>query len=181
MSGLTDLYVVYRVLKLLSTPIEESDAFKLGIIDKDGKKIKNPSTSNEKAAYTILNRFVFKIQRALTKSQDKAGRKLLTYAAALAILRENDVSLLKLSDDEFKIKLDLYTMFEDVKLEANLLEHNVVSFKSFREDVAMSVGAGGIHGIGVGPKGEPGVDPRLMPMIRRKNRKKQQKWPPLNP
>ena len=36
----------------------------------------------------------------------------------------------------------------------------------------MGVGGGAIAGIGVGPQGEPGVDPRLMPMARRKKRKK---------
>ena len=34
------------------------------------------------------------------------------------------------------------------------------------------VGGGAVAGIGVGPQGEPGVDPRLMPMIRRKKKKK---------
>ena len=36
----------------------------------------------------------------------------------------------------------------------------------------LSAGSGAIAGIGVGPQGEPGVDPRLMPMARRKKRKK---------
>ena len=34
------------------------------------------------------------------------------------------------------------------------------------------VAGGAIAGIGVGPQGEPGVDPRLMPMARRKKKKK---------
>ena len=36
---------------------------------------------------------------------------------------------------------------------------------------ANAVGGGNIAGIGVGNKGEPGVDPRLMPMIRRRKKK----------
>jgi hypothetical protein len=36
---------------------------------------------------------------------------------------------------------------------------------------ANAVGGGSIAGIGVGAKGEPGVDPRLMPMIRRRKKK----------
>jgi len=38
--------------------------------------------------------------------------------------------------------------------------------------VANAVGGGGIDGIGVGPKGEPGRDPVMMPMVRRKKKKK---------
>ena len=34
-----DLFVTYRFIKLLVTPFEETDAFKLGIIDKDGNRI----------------------------------------------------------------------------------------------------------------------------------------------
>ena len=33
-----DLFVTYRFLKLLTTPFEKQDAFKLGIIDKDGNR-----------------------------------------------------------------------------------------------------------------------------------------------
>ena len=51
-----------------------------------------------------------------------------------------------------------------------LLEKNVLGFRQFNE--MMGVGGGAIAGIGVGPQGEPGVDPRLMPMARRKKRKK---------
>ena len=31
-----DLFVTYRFIKLLTTPFEKTDAFKMGIIDKDG-------------------------------------------------------------------------------------------------------------------------------------------------
>ena len=38
-----DLFVTYRFLKLLTTPFEKQDAYKLGIIDKDGnRKIGKP-------------------------------------------------------------------------------------------------------------------------------------------
>ena len=34
-----DLFVTYRFLKLLTTPFEKTDAFKLGIIDENGNRI----------------------------------------------------------------------------------------------------------------------------------------------
>ena len=174
MSGLTDMYITYRLLRLLSTPIEQSDAYKLGIINAEGKKIKEPSTRDEKDAYTILNRFIFKVQYALAKSPDRMGKRLLTFAAALAILRENkDISdIVRLNEKEFNDKLGLYEMFSDVKQAATLLEHNTIPFKMFREEVAAnSAGGGAVHGIGIGPKGEPGRDPVMQPMARRKKKK----------
>jgi hypothetical protein len=55
-----DLLITYRLIKLLTTPFEQQDAFKLGIIDKDGKvlrKAKALKTSEEKDSYTLLHRF----------------------------------------------------------------------------------------------------------------------------
>jgi hypothetical protein len=65
-----DLLIAYRVIKLLVTPFEKTDAFKQGIIDKDGnvlKKYRTLQSSNEKQAYTMLHRFVFNLKRILAK------------------------------------------------------------------------------------------------------------------
>ena len=39
-----DLFVAYRFLRILTTPWEEQDAFKLGIIDKDGKLLRRKNS-----------------------------------------------------------------------------------------------------------------------------------------
>ena len=116
---------------------------------------------------TFLNRFVFKVQYALTKSSDFKGRRLLSFAAALALLKEY-----KEEDDRVEIGalLELYSLDENVILHSKLLEQNIVSFRSFIDE--NSVGGGGIAGIGIGPQGEPGVDPRLMPMATRRKKKR---------
>ena len=52
-----DLFVTYRFLRLLTTPFEKQDAFKYGIIDKDGKvlrKARSLRISREKTSYTLL-------------------------------------------------------------------------------------------------------------------------------
>ena len=41
-----DLFVTYRFIKLLVTPFEKTEAYKLGIIDKDGKR--NDRTDSSK-------------------------------------------------------------------------------------------------------------------------------------
>jgi len=171
-SRLVDGVIVLRLLKLLSTPIENSDAFKMGIINQDGKKIKEPSGAQEMAAYTILNRFIFKIQFALMKSPDRAAKRLLTLTAAIAILREHTSAELDLyTNADIEALLDMYETDGTVIQESALLEHNTLSYKNFREEVAAnSAGGGAIDGIGIGAKGEPGRDPVMMPMIRRKKK-----------
>ena len=57
-----DLFVTYRFIKLLVTPFEKTEAFKLGIIDDKGKvliKSKQIVNQRQRKAYTLLIRFVF--------------------------------------------------------------------------------------------------------------------------
>ena len=66
-----DLFVTYRFIRLLTTPFNKTDAYKLGIIDKDGNRIKEEGTnkatilrtSKEKNAYTVLHKLVFNIKK----------------------------------------------------------------------------------------------------------------------
>ena len=86
-----DLLITYRVIKLLITPFEKQEAFKQGIIDKDGNVLKpnrTLKTTQEKKAYTALHRFVFNLKRILKKVG--LGSKLGSFAVALALLlKEN--------------------------------------------------------------------------------------------
>ena len=104
-----DLFVTYRFLKLLTTPFEKQDAFKLGIIDADGNRIRQPkstrpavelSTTELKNSYTILHKLVFNIKKIFAKVPG-LRTKVGTYAAALFLLK-----------DTFKESIDDPDMFE---------------------------------------------------------------------
>jgi len=84
-----DLFVTYRFIKLLVTPFEKQDAFKLGIIDKDGNRNKNKSLDkiDEKNAYTSLHKLVYNIKKIFGKVPG-LRTKLGTYAAALFLLKD---------------------------------------------------------------------------------------------
>ena len=86
-----DLLIAYRVIKMLVTPFDRQDAFKYGIIDKDGKVLKKYNTlkgTNEKRAYTMLHRFVFNLKRVLAKVGIRGALGSFAVAAAL-LLKEN--------------------------------------------------------------------------------------------
>jgi len=137
-----DLFVTYRFLKLLTTPFEKTEAFKLGIIDENGnrimqKGIKKPQvplvTSQEKNAYTILHKLVFNIKKIFAKVPG-LRTKVGTYAAALFLLK-----------DTFKESVDDPDMFE--KEFMKYLKENDIEFdNSISEEV---IGFGEIL-----PKGE---------------------------
>ena len=95
-----DLFVTYRFLKILTTPFDKQDAYKLGIIDKDGNrvmgkpikgiKVSKPDplkTPEEKAAYTILHKLIFNIKKLFNKVPG-LRTKVGTYAAALYLLKD---------------------------------------------------------------------------------------------
>ena len=159
MSRIADTLVTYRILKLLSTPIKNSQAFQMGLVDGNGKQLRKANTQQERDAYTFLNRFVFKIQNALMRSSDRNARRLLTFAAALALLREY-----REEDDEVTVGalLEHYMEDEEVQRHSRLLEeYEILNFSDFMMDeevAANAVGGGGIDGIGIGTKGEPGVN-----------------------
>ena len=90
-----DLVITYRVVKLLATPFEKQEAFKYGIIDKDGKvlkKYRTLKTTKEKQSYTILHRFVFNLKRILARVG--LGGKLGSFAVALGLLIREDKNYL---------------------------------------------------------------------------------------
>ncbi len=90
-----DLFVTYRFIKLLVTPFEKTEAFKLGIIDKEGRRATKKGTNvpttlgtpKEQDAYTILHKLIFNIKKIFGKVPG-LRTKLGTYAAALFLLKD---------------------------------------------------------------------------------------------
>ena len=99
--SILDAIYTYRFLRLLSMKWEDTDAYKLGIIDKDGnplKKSKDLKTNEEKKAYTSFIRLVFKFKRML--SAIPAGKSaVVRYGAALALIKESTTELNEMKID----------------------------------------------------------------------------------
>lgn len=111
MGNIVDTLIVFRILKLLTTPFKDSKAYELGFIDANGQRIKykqsetnknqkienNPTTSAEKESYTYLHRLVFNLKRIIEKVPFGKS-KFASYAAALALIKEH-VELTNLQTD----------------------------------------------------------------------------------
>ena len=133
-----DLFVTYRFIKLLVTPFKDTDAFKLGIIDKDGNRIMPPpkggvrqtkpetlSTSEEKAAYTVLHKLVFNIKKLFGKVPG-LRTKLGTYAAALFLLKDTFKESVD-DPDVFEREFMKYLKEEGYEIDDTITE-NVIGF-----------------------------------------------------
>ena len=128
-----DLFVTYRFIRLLTTPFEKTDAYKLGVIDKDGNRMVDPKTKkvselntiDEKNSYTILHKLVFNIKKLFQKVPG-LRTKVGTYAAALFLLKDT----FKESVDDpnmFEKEFMKYLREEGYELDATIKE-NVIGF-----------------------------------------------------
>jgi len=87
MNQLLDRQYALKILKMLSTDFKNMDAYKQGIIDKDGNVLKKSyqlKTQEEKKAYTYLDRLVVILKKVM-KQHEKRGDFNLTKALSPAL------------------------------------------------------------------------------------------------
>lgn len=85
-----DTYYALRFLFLLTTPFEETDAFKLGIINQEGQRVLpyDKFSLEQERAYSKFTRLVFNLKRLLYKVPF-AKSTLARYSAALWLIKEH--------------------------------------------------------------------------------------------
>ena len=91
MSRIVDNLIAFRILKMLVTNFEDTEAYKLGIIDAKGKSIRKANTlqtSQERDAYTYLNRLVFNMKKIINKIPG-GENKIKSLVAALWLVKEH--------------------------------------------------------------------------------------------
>ena len=131
-----DLFVTYRFIKLLVTPFEKTEAYKLGIIDKDGKRKTEQTvargvrptdlnTAEKKNAYTVLHKLVFNIKKIFGKVPG-LRTKLGTYAAALFLLKDTFKEHVE-DPDVFEKEFMKYLKEEGYEID-NTISEEVIGF-----------------------------------------------------
>lgn len=89
---LVDMFMTYQFLKRINTPFEEWDAYKLGIIDKNGKvlkKRKQLKTPQQRAAWGYFDIVTTNLKKLLSKvpgGQSQVG----TLAASYLLMKESE-------------------------------------------------------------------------------------------
>jgi hypothetical protein len=117
---------------MLVTPFNETDAFKLGIIDENGKVLKKASkltTHNEKDAYDYLTRFVFNMKRMINKFGGE--NRLKSLAAALYLFKEckeilQDDLIMESYEDSLEDMFFMLMEDEYLELDTKLVESFLV-------------------------------------------------------
>lgn len=89
-----DVVYTIRFLKLLVTKIEDTAAFKAGIIDADGNKVKDYDMGDMqkrdayRTHYTSFHRLVFNLKKIMAKVPGGSS-VIARYGAALALIKEH--------------------------------------------------------------------------------------------
>ena len=117
-SPVIDIYLVYEFLKRLVTPFDKTKAFSLGLIDANGKKIRNAVTSQEKDAMGYFDRLVFNLKRILEKVPFGKSQ-IASYAAALLLLREKNEATL-IGDYPLQLREKLYEQMKYLELNEDM-------------------------------------------------------------
>ena len=126
-----DSLIVFRILKMLTTPFEKQQAYKFGFIDKRGNRIKkikdengvevnnNPITAKEKASLTPLHRLVFNLKRLIEK-EPFGKTAFASYAVALLLLKEETNLPVDQADE-------LYEKFYKLLKDQNIMNAEMIS------------------------------------------------------
>jgi hypothetical protein len=137
----SDLILVYQFIKRLTTPFNKTEAFKLGIIDERGKKLKSPETKAEKNSYGYYDRMIFNLKKLLEKAP--GGKSAIaSYAAALFLIKESDTS------KEFTEEEMIQGLYEAM---SELESKKDKEFKNLFEDAPANVTGTGVVGTGDDP------------------------------
>ena len=138
MNQLLDRQYALKILKMLATDFKEMDAFKKGIIDKDGNVLKKSyqlKGQEEKKAYTFLDRLVVILKKAI-KKQEKRGDYTLTRALspALWLVREH-------MESSSRSTMNLESQYETLVNSGVTLAEEEILVKKFLEEDGVGVGA----------------------------------------
>ena len=165
---IVDLFLVYQFIKRLATPFEKWDAYKLGIIDKDGnilKKRKELRTVKERDAWGKFDVMISKLKKLLAKVPGGSTR-IASYAAALWLIKEhNEQNADTLTEEQLEESFMPYLDYVKESKDINTLFEEVMSAAPVN-----SAGSGAIAGIGVGKDGEPGLTKSQQKKYKKRNK-----------
>ena len=145
MGKFVDSIIAYRILKLLVTPFEDTEAYKLGIIDNKGKeliKMRNLNSVIERDSYTLLHRLVFRIKRIIEKIPIE-NKKILSFAAALSLIKEELANNHEPIDLEIKFinRMNENLDYELDEVYSLLNEKKMFTFKQFNDSAVTPIGS----------------------------------------
>jgi hypothetical protein len=138
MGRFVDSIIAYRILTLLVTPFENTEAFRRGIIDAKGKELKKMSdlkSVEDRDAYTLLHRLVYRIKKIIEKVPID-NKKIVSLAAAYSLIKEySEINKEPINlEEQYLKRLDTNLTEEVAYLETLMEKNKMFTFKQFTEE-----------------------------------------------
>ena len=115
LESISNFIMAYNLLKKIGTPFKDFDAYKLGLIDEEGKKLKSPETDEERDSMDSYTKIVLNIKRIMSRFgvKNQSSQKIIS----LFLLKEGTLS-----------ETTQRVLLKEIKEKYNiLLERNVIS------------------------------------------------------
>lgn len=158
MTNIVNNLLATKILFLLVTPFEKTNAFKTGVIDASGNILVpvEKRTQEQNQSYDMLDRIVFSLKRLLAKIPGGSS-KLASLTAAYWLIKENLYSNRDITEDE------LLEVIYQINNGLHLVEEEI-EIKLFLED-----GEGGIANItGTNVSTDIPLKPLIKKVLKRK-------------
>jgi hypothetical protein len=120
-----EYYLMLKIIDLLTKPWTELPAYKLGIIDANGKVLKNThqlKTATEKVAYGTFQKFCFNLRRFIEKLPG-GKTKLAKYLTVYALFKESEDSTMDSMFSEEFGTININEAFEQDLLKSKAILH----------------------------------------------------------
>ena len=140
-TGAVDIFLVYQFLKRLAMPFERWEAYKTGVIDKEGNIItpKNKRDQKQNNSFKVFDVMIMKLKRLLAKAP--GGRtRIASYAAALWLIREYNEQ--KSEEQILREDVDYLKYVNDIRNE------RFQKFRRFIEDAPANATGASVVGTG---------------------------------
>jgi len=141
-SALMDNIIAAKLLYMLVTPFDKTDAYRLGIVDAKGKLLKHAKdlkTQAEKDAYNYLTRLIFNLKRLINKLPGGESNLKNLVAAYYFVKEKVETKTAFVSEQQFRNlvqRLDKVTLVEEEILIEKVL-------KQLEEDGGVAANATG--------------------------------------
>tara|TARA_Y100000310_G_C20505024_1_gene725968 strand:- start:145 stop:660 length:516 start_codon:yes stop_codon:yes gene_type:complete len=125
LNKIVNAFTVYKFIKAITTPFEQMDAYKLGIIDRNGKFLKSfdeLKTPREREASSIFNRLIINIKKIFAMVPDPRVRALLTTLPSAIYLIKEDIRSMGGDGQEIENFIKTILFEKGIDVEKELME-----------------------------------------------------------
>ena len=173
-TGAVDIFMVYQFLKRLAMPFTRWDAYKQGVIDKDGNILipKNKRDFKQNQSLKVFDVMILRLKRLLGKIPGGKTR-IASYAAALWLIKEDWEQRSEeelLSEGMTDLDVDFLHYMREARNRKFTNFINDLKQNSNEEAPANAAGGGAIAGMGVNGPSDVKVSRNVRKPMRRRKR-----------